>query len=96
MEQCYICGILGYHKFLSFDRLSVILGWQLQPGCYGINENPADEEKENGDKIETEWNDSESAGQNNDVVSTGTSRPKNLEKQEMGQLTSKLPGKFNT
>ena len=34
IEQCYICGILGYHKLLSLDRLSTFLGWQLPLGCY--------------------------------------------------------------
>ena len=29
IEQCYVCGILGYHKFLSLDRLSKFLRWQL-------------------------------------------------------------------
>ena len=37
IEQCYVCGILGYHKFLSLDRLSTFLGWQLPLGCYGEN-----------------------------------------------------------
>ena len=37
IEQCYTCGILGYHKFLSLDRLSTFLGWQLPLGCYGEN-----------------------------------------------------------
>ena len=37
IEQCYTRGILGYHKFLSLDRLSRFLGWQLPLGCYGEN-----------------------------------------------------------
>ena len=37
IEQCYTCGILGYHKFLSLDRLSTFLGWQLPLGYYGEN-----------------------------------------------------------
>ena len=38
IEQCYTCGILGYHKFLSLDtRLSRFLGWQLPLGCHGEN-----------------------------------------------------------
>ena len=37
IEQCYTCGILGYHNFLSLDRLSTFLGWQLPLGCYGEN-----------------------------------------------------------
>ena len=37
IEQCYICGILGYHKLLSLDRLLTFLGWQLPLGCYGEN-----------------------------------------------------------
>ena len=37
IEQCYICGILGYHKFLSLDRLQTFLGWQPPIGCYGEN-----------------------------------------------------------
>ena len=41
MEQCYVCGILGYHQqFLSLDRLSAVLDWQLPPGCYGSTESP--------------------------------------------------------
>lgn len=41
MEQCYVCGILGYHQqFLSLDRLSAVLDWQLPPGCYGSSESP--------------------------------------------------------
>ena len=35
IEQRYTCGILGYHKFLSLDRLSTFLRWQLPLGCYG-------------------------------------------------------------
>ena len=57
MEQCYVCGILGYHKFLSPDRLSVILDWQLPPGCYGSNEYLRDEAQEKEDSEEEEdWN----------------------------------------
>ena len=37
IEQCYNCGIRGYHKFLSLDRLSTFLRWQLPLGCYGEN-----------------------------------------------------------
>lgn len=41
MEQCYVCGILGYHhQFLSLDRLSAVLDWQLPPGCYGSKDSP--------------------------------------------------------
>ena len=35
MEEEVVCGLLGYHKFLSFDRLSQVLDWQLSSGCYG-------------------------------------------------------------
>ena len=57
-EQCYVCGILGYQKFLSLDRLSTFLGWQLPLGCYGENANdmlgdshqgPADNVHSSGD-----------------------------------------------
>ena len=63
MEQCYVCGILGYQKFLSLNRLSVILGWQLPPGCYGNKKYSRDEdrEKEASDKDEEDWNYSELA-----------------------------------
>ena len=53
IEQCYICGILGYHKFLSLDTLSTFLGWQLPLGCYG--ENASDQD----DMFEEDWNNSE-------------------------------------
>ena len=53
IEQCYICGILGYHKFLSLDRLSTFLGWQLPLGCYGENAS------NQGDMLKDDWNNSE-------------------------------------
>ena len=58
IEQCYIGDILGYHKFLSLDRLSTFLGWQLPLGCYGENasdmlgdshQGPADNVHSSGD-----------------------------------------------
>ena len=63
MEQCYVCGILGYQKFLSLERLSVILGWQLPHGCYGNDQysQEEDREKENSDEEEKDWNYSELA-----------------------------------
>lgn len=59
MEQCYVCGILGYQKLLSLERLSVILGWQLPHGCYGNDKySQEDQEKENRDD-EKDWDYSE-------------------------------------
>lgn len=74
IEQCYICGILGYHKFLSLDRLSTLLGWQLPLGCYG--ENASDQD----DMSEEDWKSSEDSHQglvdnvHNSDLSAGRSR----------------------
>ena len=57
IEQCYICGILGYHNFLSLDRLSTFLGWQLPLGCYGENAS------NQGDMLKEDWNNSEDSHQ---------------------------------
>ncbi len=63
MEQCYVCGILGYQKFLSLDRLSVILDWQLPLGCFGSNEYLQDEDREKEDSVKDgeDWDFSELA-----------------------------------
>ena len=53
IEQCYICGILGYHNFLSLDRLSTFLGWQLPLGCYGENAS------NQSDMLKEDWNNNE-------------------------------------
>ena len=57
IEQCYVCGILGYHKFLSLARLSTFLGWQLPLGCYGENAS------NQGDMLKDDWNNSEDSHQ---------------------------------
>ena len=57
IEQCYICGILGYHNFHSLDRLSMFLGWQLPLGCYGENASIQ------GDMLKDDWNNSEDSHQ---------------------------------
>ena len=35
MEQVVLCGLLGYHDFLSLAWLSRILKWQRSNGCFG-------------------------------------------------------------
>ena len=35
MEQGAVCGLLGYHEFLSVKRLRDVIKWQLPSGCYG-------------------------------------------------------------
>ena len=57
IEQCYICGILGYHNFLSLDRLQTFLEWQLPIGCYGENA------RNQGDMLQEDWNNSEDSHQ---------------------------------
>ena len=57
IEQCYICGIIGYNNFLSLDRLSTFLGWQLSLGCYGENAS------NQGDMLQEDWNNSEDSHQ---------------------------------
>ena len=95
MEQCYVCGILGYHKFLSLDRLSVILGWQLQPGCYGIDKSSSDEDKESDDKIEEAWSEKQIEDtDHNSNFSTDRLQPEDFKKRRKRRLTSKLPGKL--
>jgi len=93
MEQCYVCGILGYHKFLSLDRLSVILGWQLQPGCYGIDKSSSDEDKESDDKIQEAWSEKQIEDtDHNSNFSTDRLQPEDFKKRRKRRLTSKLPG----
>ena len=71
MEQCYVCGILGYHKFLSLDRLSAILGWQLPPGCYG-DKRRNDHLRNKGDVVKEHKGLVDNASESN--FSTGRSR----------------------
>ena len=40
MEQAVLCGLLGYHQFLSTSSLARVLSWQHSNGCFG--EVPAD------------------------------------------------------
>ena len=74
IEQCYVCGILGYHKFLSLDRLSTFLRWQLPLGCYGENSS------NQGDMLKEHWNNSKDSHQgpvdnvHNSGLSAGRSR----------------------
>ena len=78
IKQCYVCGILGYHKFLSLGRLSTFLRWQLALGCY--DENASDQ----GDMLE----DSHQGLVDNihsSVLSAGRSRL---------QTNNDLPGNF--
>ena len=72
IEQCYICGILGYHKLLSLDRLSTFLGWQLPLGCYGENAT------NQGDMLQEDWNNREDSHQGliDNVHSSGLSASK--------------------
>lgn len=35
MEQAMVCGSIGYHDFLSSERLRNILTWQRKDGCFG-------------------------------------------------------------
>ena len=75
IEQCYVCGILGYHKFLSLDRLSTFLGWQLPLGCYGENSS------NQGDMLKEHWNNSEDSHQGpvvDSVHSSGLSAGRSL------------------
>ena len=48
MEQSVVCGLLGYHEFLSLRRLNTVLQWQRTSGCYGDIENVEDFPKTNG------------------------------------------------
>ena len=43
-----VCGLLGYHEFLSLRRLNTVLQWQRTSGCYGDIENVEDFPKTNG------------------------------------------------
>ena len=72
IEQCYICGITGYHNFLSLDRLSTFLGWQLPLGCYGENAT------NQGDMLQEDWNNREDSHQGlfDNVHSSGLSASK--------------------
>ena len=72
IEQCYICGITGYHNFLSLDRLSTFLGWQLPLGCYGKNAT------NQGDMLREDWNNREDSHQGliDNVHSSGLSASK--------------------
>lgn len=47
MEQSVICGLLGYHEFLSLRRLNAVLQWQRTSGCYGDIEDEEDFQKNN-------------------------------------------------
>ncbi|EDO43039.1 predicted protein [Nematostella vectensis] len=42
MEQAMVCGMMGYSRFLSKDRLKNILSWQNAKGCYGDDESNDD------------------------------------------------------
>ena len=79
IEQCYVCGILGYHKFLSLDRLLTFLRWQLPLGCYG--ENASDQDDMIGDSHQGLADNVHSSG-----LSTGRSRR---------QTNSDLPGNLS-
>lgn len=35
MEQCVVCGLMGYNEFLTPQRLRRVLKWQRSSGCYG-------------------------------------------------------------
>ncbi|KAL9954060.1 hypothetical protein ACROYT_G041551 [Oculina patagonica] len=86
MEQCYVCGILGYQKFLSLDRLSVILDWQLPLGCYGSNEYLQDEDREKEDSVKDgeDWDFSELADKR--------LRTRDLSQRRTRQAANVLPG----
>lgn len=47
MEQSVVCGLLGYHEFLSLRRLNAVLQWQRTSGCYGDIEDEEDFQKNN-------------------------------------------------
>jgi len=91
MEQCYVCGILGYHKFLSLDRLSVILGWQLKPGCYGIDRNTSDDRKEDGNEVEENWSEELINNADHKSYFATNTRSEDLENGKTRKLTSNLP-----
>lgn len=93
MEQCYVCGILGYHKFLSLDRLSAILGWQLKPGCYGIDRNTSDDRKEDGNEVEENWSEELINNADHKSYFATNTRSEDLENGKTRKLTSNLPGK---
>ncbi|EDO27725.1 predicted protein [Nematostella vectensis] len=42
MEQAMVCGMMGYSRFLSKNRLKNILSWQNAKGCYGDDESNDD------------------------------------------------------
>jgi len=91
MEQCYVCGILGYHEFLSLDRLSVILGWQLKPGCYGIDRNTSDDRKEDGNEVEENWSEELINNADHKSYFATNTRSEHLENGKTRRLTSNLP-----
>lgn len=61
MEQCVVCGMLGYVEYFSLHRLDLILGW-IHPsrGCFGIFEDvksapgTEDEDHDEGEEGEEE------------------------------------------
>ena len=56
MEEEVVCGLLGYHQFLSVDRLSQAIEWQLSNGCYG-------DIKRDGDADEGDYDESGGVGE---------------------------------
>ena len=44
MEQAMVCGTMGFSDFLSIERLSDILSWQMDKGCFGSVDNQNNEE----------------------------------------------------
>lgn len=93
MEQCYVCGILGYHKFLSTDRLSVILGWQLPSGCYGSDGNRSSEVKRADDEVEDDWAGDLNSNTGHTNLSSDSFTLERVQ-QRTRRLARKLPGMF--
>lgn len=93
MEQCYVCGILGYHKFLSTDRLSVILGWQLTSGCYGSDGNRSTEVKRADDEVEDDWAGDLNSNTGRTNLSSDSFTLERVQKPTR-RLARKLPGMF--
>ena len=47
MEQAMVCGSMGFHDFLSSERLRNILSWQRSDGCFGETVKINDEGSQN-------------------------------------------------
>ena len=47
MEQAMVCASIGYHEFLSAERLRQVLTWQRKDGCFGEEKQVDQDDKGN-------------------------------------------------